>query len=447
MVSMSTMGTVRNRVAIATIGCKTNQCDSAGIISNLTERGYEVVPLNGQADYVIINTCTVTSRAGAQSRQLVRQARRASPRALIVMTGCHVQAFPEESASLAEADIYLGNREKERLADFLHKEGPETRPVHVSSLSSPLPPMHPATTGIASVSRTRPFLKIQDGCEEPCSYCIVPRVRGACRSVPEEEVLKKLALLRKENYHEVVLTGINLGCYGKDLSPPKALVSLLASIENAQLIPRIRISSIEPKEWTGKLINLFSTSPVLCPHLHIPVQSGDDDILGRMNRSYGREEVRSLLMNLLKAIPDVAIGLDIITGFPGEGDGHFHNTVNFIQELPVTYLHVFPFSARSGTPAASFSDQVPVDTVQERSRILRNISKEKRFRFAQRFLGKSLPVLVLGPHQEKGYSRGLTTNYISVLIRGAEKEYGREIACTISSVQGEIVYAVPDRTT
>ncbi len=432
------------KVAIATIGCKTNQCDSAWISSSLSRQGYEIVPSNGSADYVIINTCSVTARAAAQARKFIRQARRTSPKAVIVVTGCHAQAFPEEMADLPETDLILGNREKESIADLIPQKKTGMKTVRVSPLNHPSSQLLPATTGTPFVSRTRPFLKIQDGCEESCSYCIVPRVRGSCRSVPVEEVIKSITALRAMGYREAVLTGINLGCYGRDLSPPANLSCLLERIEKDQLIPRIRISSLEPKEWTEELIRQFSASSILCPHLHIPIQSGDDEVLRRMNRPYGREYVRSLLFTLLELVPDVAIGLDIIAGFPGEGDEQFRNTVRLIEEAPVTYLHVFPFSRRSGTPAASFPDQVPVRTIQERSKILREIGGKKRLGFAQRFIGKSLPVLVEGAHKKNGYRRGLTRNYIQVAIPRKERSIGEEIPCTISSIKGETVYAVPD---
>ena len=438
------MGFRKSKVAIATIGCKTNQCDSAWISSSLSGQGYEIVPSNASADYVIINTCSVTARASAQSRKFVRQARRTSPEALIVVTGCHAQAFPEEMASLPETNIILGNREKECIADFMPQNKTGMKTVRVSPLNHSSSPLLPATTGTPFVSRTRPFLKIQDGCEESCSYCIVPRVRGSCRSVPVEEVIKGIADLRTMGYREAVLTGINLGCYGRDLSPPANLSFLLERIERDQLIPRIRISSVEPKEWTEALIRRFRASSILCPHLHIPIQSGDDEVLRRMNRPYGREDVRSLLFTLLDSIPDLAIGLDIIVGFPGEGDEQFRNTVRLIQEIPITYLHVFPFSRRSGTPAASFPQQVPARTIQERSRILREIGGKKRLGFVQRFIGKSLPVLVEGNHKRNGYRRGLTRNYIQVAIQRKERSIGEEIPCTISSIKGETVYAVPD---
>ena len=270
-------------------------------------------------------------------------------------------------------------------------------------------------------NKTRPFLKIQDGCNTFCSYCIVPYARGRHRSMPFEDVLAAVRIIKETGFHEVVLTGIHLGCYGTDLSPASSLTRLLTVLRDQKAIDRIRLSSIEPLEITDDLITLVSTSSArpghICRHFHIPMQNGDDTILKRMNRPYGQKDFRNRIQAIHRALPDAAIGADVMIGFPGETDQAYQNTLSFIESLPISYLHVFPFSPRKGTPAYSFSDRVPPEIVKKRCREARALGKQKKMAFLEKHVHKELEELVEStPDVKTGRLKGVTSNYIKVLL-------------------------------
>jgi threonylcarbamoyladenosine tRNA methylthiotransferase MtaB len=408
------------RVAVVTLGCKVNQCESAGIMKSLNSKGIMNVPFEEEADCYIVNTCTVTSSTDAQSRQLIRRAIRRNPAAAVVVTGCYAQRAPEEIALIPGIRIISGNTQKERLPwliQELAREKGEQFPISDSGIEKIICP----SEGVAFPEHTRAFLKIQDGCDAFCSYCIVPQVRGRSRSRQPAEVMESISRLADGGYREVVLTGIHLGAYGQDLIPASTLTEIVRSIAAEHQVERLRLSSIEPREITDGLISLIRSSGLLCHHLHIPLQSGDDETLAMMNRDYDTAFFRDLIQNISLAIPDIALGIDIMVGFPGETEEAFANTVRFVEELPVAYFHVFPYSSRPGTAAAMLPGQVPEATRKQRAAHLRSIGTRKRDSFAERFIGVPLAVLIEGRKDKStGFPLGFSDNYITVACRDAD---------------------------
>jgi len=404
-----------SRVAIATLGCKVNQYESAGIGEALARSGHALVPFSETADCYIINTCTVTARTNYQSRQIIRQAIRKNPEALIVVTGCYAQTAPAEIAEIPGISLIAGHGEKDRIPELLGSLKKNGREIRVGDISAVRPFASLPVTRFQD--HTRAFLKIQDGCNAWCRYCIIPSARGRSRSLPQDGVLEQLNLLGRSGYREAVLTGIHLGAYGQDLSPEISLADLLKRIEGESPVERLRLSSIEPTEISADLISLLRESTLICPHLHIPLQSGDDAILSGMGRQYSAAFYKALLVDLEGAIPDLAIGIDVIAGFPGEDDAAFEHTVSLIEALPVAYLHVFPFSARPGTPAADMPDQVPPNEKKNRAEILRNLGTRKREAFARRFQERFLRVLVEERRdRSSGLRKGFSDHYLPVLL-------------------------------
>ena len=400
---------------MATLGCKVNQCESAGLTEAIAAGGMTPVPFSGRADVYIVNTCTVTGRSDCQSRQLIRRAIRQNPAAAVLVTGCYAQRAPEEIARIPGVRIVAGNAEKETIPRLLATLGTAEPQLLVGDIAGQRTISRLGATRFPE--HTRAFLKVQDGCNGTCSYCIVPRARGPSRSLPREAVRERIALIAKEGYREVVLTGIHLGAYGQDLKPATTLADLIGEIA-ASPLERLRLSSIEPREITTALIGLLAGGRVLCRHLHIPLQSGDDAILAAMNRNYDTAFFRSLVERIVGAVPGLAVGIDVLAGFPGETEAAFANTLRLIEGLPIAYLHVFPFSRRPGTPAAGMAGQVPEAVKKERAALLRALGTRKKETFAAGFIGQSLDVLIESRRDKAtGLSLGLTDNYLSLAVR------------------------------
>lgn len=425
--------------AIITLGCKVNQCESAALEGLLNASAMKRSDVAAWTDLVVLNTCTVTGKAAMQSRQAIRQAIRNYPGATIVVTGCYAQTAPEELRQINGIDYIVGHNDKLRIPEILNRE--VSRPlaskpllVHDHILHArcfaPLP-------SVASEVRTRAFLKIQDGCNTHCTYCIVPQARGRSRSMPVEDVLAHLTRLAHLGYREVVLTGIHLGAYGRDLDPDLSLNTLLQQIVEHPRPDRIRLSSIEPREVDSQLIAMVATAgPGLCPHFHIPLQSGDNEILKRMRRPYTREQFFHIVTQIHSTVPYAAIGMDVLVGFPGESDAAFANTLDLINRLPVSYLHVFPFSARKGTPAMEFKDRVPESLIKKRCQQLRQLGEEKKRHFYQANIGRTLEVLVENTLDE-GVS-GVSENYIPVTVPGARLPENTLIQVRIDNVTPDL---------
>ena len=365
------------KIAITTLGCKVNQYDSVTIEEALLAKGFQIVDFTSHADVYIINTCTVTHKTDYQSRQLIRRAHKRNSHARIIVTGCYAQVAPEALSQMEEVSLVLGNAQKHTISDIIARD-PDTAPsgIMVTDINQETCFRDPSLQSFSN--HTRAFLKIQDGCASFCSYCIVPYARGKPRSLPIDEALKRLFTLRKNGFNEVVLTGIHLGAYGVDHTPPSNLLTLLELIESKKPVPRLRLSSLEPMDITNNLVDFLRTAKTICPHLHLPLQSGDDAVLKRMNRTYQTDDFKNLVAALRAKIPHLCLGVDVIVGFPGETDQQFKNTYALLQELPVDYFHVFPYSKREKTRAAAFPDHIPQKTIKKRCELLRATGKYQK---------------------------------------------------------------------
>lgn len=428
-------------VAIATLGCKVNQFESELIAASFEEKGYQVIPFEEGAEITVINTCSVTHRADFESRQLIRKAIRYNPNTFIILTGCYVQTHPDELPLLKEVKYFLGNTEKiqipEMLPSLLEGKGPR---IQISEIQKETPLFENLIPSFRS--HTRAFLKIQDGCDAKCSYCIVPYARGPSRSLPMDKVIGYLKMFKEKGFKEVVLTGIHIGSYGADLCPPVSLEQLLEEIEHQETPPRIRLSSIEPQEFSLHLIEFLARSKKLCPHLHIPIQSGDENILKKMNRSYDPSFLYDLVMKIHQTLPKASIGADIIVGFPGEGEKEFQHTYDLIQSLPISYLHVFPYSVRKGTEAAKFLEKINQKEIKRRAEVMRALGREKRKAFYSQFLHQDLEVLIEDRKETKtGRRMGLSRNYIPVVLPPeALVEVNQEIKVRVVDFNEKVVF-------
>lgn len=401
------------RAAFHTLGCKLNFAETSTIGRQFSERGYQLVAIDEPADVCVINTCSVTERADRECRQIVRRALRHSPNAYVVVVGCYAQLQPDEIASIEGVDLVLGAKEKFNLFDFT---GDFRKNHSAQVVVTPIQQVN--NFGFASSAgfgdRTRAFLKIQDGCDYNCAFCTIPLARGTSRSVPVQEIISQAQDIVRQGYKEIVLTGVNVGDYGKKIGMD--LLSLLRELVKIEELKRIRVSSIEPNLLNDTLMAFWLESDKVCKHFHIPLQSGTDDVLKRMRRRYLTDWYANRVERIKTANPDAGIGVDVIVGFPGETDQLFEETYRFLNELPVSYLHVFTYSERPNTPAAVFPDQVEPRVRFTRSEMLRVLSLKKRNVFHQSFVGKTVDVL-FESDQDKGTMTGLTSEYVRVKVR------------------------------
>lgn len=406
-----------SKFSVLTFGCRCNQADSAAMREGLCRRSMSECKSHRDADIIIVNTCTVTHRTDQQVRQAVRRLHRESPTARVIVTGCYAERDPETLAAIPGVSLVVGNAERDRLPEILDDLGNPSqnkivRAPLTGDLDCPLQPM--AHTG----GKTRPLVKLQDGCDSCCAYCIVPLVRGPGRSARPEAVLAEVRSLVEAGFQEIVLTGVNLGTFGRKIKGHAHLIDLLRSIVEISHLGRIRLSSIEPMLFERSIIDLAASSPAFARHFHIPIQSGSDRILKAMRRPYRTARVRELFQHIQQAIPDVGLGTDVLVGFPGETDADFTETCELIQDSPLTYLHVFPFSPREGTEAYALPNRVAPRVMKERLSSLLEISREKNLAFRRRFLGHVLPAIVLAKEEDLGEAVVLTSNFIHVRVRG-----------------------------
>ena len=431
----------KKRFSIVTLGCKVNQYEGEAVANRLEQCGLTDCPKSGKADYCIINTCAVTAKAAMQSRQAVRQAIRNHPGAHIIVTGCYAQIAPQELGAIQGVHRVIGQIEKYAIAELIGRMPDEPRgnnaPCSRKCLDSPFPQPPAVTYGY----RSRPFLKVQDGCNACCTYCIVPHARGPSRSMPTAAVLAHLKELGAAGFKEVVLTGIHLGCYGLDLAPQTHLAALLTRLVAEGCVHRLRLSSIEPNELTDEIVGLAAPNSgaptAICSHFHMPLQSGDDHILKQMHRPYTSQFYCDRVEAIVRQVPDVAIGSDVLVGFPGETDSAFENTIRLIESLPLAYLHVFPFSRRKGTAAYGFTNQVAPAIIKQRCRRLRQLGHEKKTAFYRKFIGRPLEVLIeRAQRSEHGWLRGISHNYIPVLIQGPESLCHTLVTTQVEEISG-----------
>jgi threonylcarbamoyladenosine tRNA methylthiotransferase MtaB len=391
------------KVAFSAVGCKINQYEVQVIAEALEPYGFQVVPFNKNADVYVINTCTVTAKADYTSRQMIRRALRMSPDAKVIVTGCYAELEPSTMESLGDIAFIAGNRQKNNLPQII---------LNLCEIDS-------GKASGYSITRmnghSRAFIKIQEGCAEKCSYCVIWKARGKPSSRDPDAIIKEINDLYKNGYHEVVLTGVHIGRFENKFN----LAGLLKTILRETEMPRVRLSSLKPDEFKDELIELLTTEKRICPHVHLPVQSGDDTILQRMGRKYSAKSVYQLVNRLVEARQGITIGADFIVGFPGETTANFENTVALVRDVPIVYLHVFPYSDRPGTPASLFSGKISPQEKSERSKRLKSIGDEKKLAHMKSFVGKKLDVIVEN-RKKSGMFNGLSGNYLVVEFDGSD---------------------------
>jgi threonylcarbamoyladenosine tRNA methylthiotransferase MtaB len=407
------------RAALETLGCKVNQYESIYFLEALAGAGYELTDFRESADLYVVHGCAVTSRAAYQTRQLLRRAQRINASATIVVAGCAAQLEAERLAGEGLATHILGNSTKFDLLSWIDSPGAFSSPCtaiadpRLCRACGPLP-VNRMLTG-----RARALLKVQDGCDSFCTYCIVPLVRGKSLSISWEHVRVQMDRFLNSGYREVVLTGIHLGQWGKDLLPQQELADLLVHLSQGPLPPRIRLSSLEPMECNSRLMELLRTRDWICPHFHVPLQSGDEEILKRMGRPYSPQEYSEIIRELHRLRPMAAIGADVMACFPEETERRFENTCRLIESLPLSYLHVFPYSPRPGTAAAQWTVRIEGTEIKRRTHLLRQIGSKKRQDFLHRSLGTCVEVLV-ETNPEDNWWQGTSENYIPVVFRSSK---------------------------
>jgi len=460
---------------VENFGCRATQADGAALEEQFSARGYAPAPVASEADVVVVNTCTVTAAADQQARQYVRRLNRANPNARILVTGCYAQRAPAQLAGLPGVSHVVGNSHKPAIPRLL-----ESMAGSGSSDFVPLAQLEPGEAGtdkeislaagpakiltgnifeLSSVlvapvfgsgtargrdagERTRPTLKIQDGCNNRCAYCVIPFVRGRSRSLPPEEVVGQAQRLAEAGYKEVVLSGVDLGSYGRDLRPRSGLRELTERLLGETSVPLLRFSSLEPMDLSDDFLAVLGGSARIARHLHTPLQSGSNRILRRMRRWYTRQEFAERLTAAVEALPNAGVGADVIVGFPGEGERDFLDTYELIEQLPFTYLHVFSFSPRPGTAGAGLPEQVGAPVSKERSRALRALAAEKAARFRARQVGGELRVLTLQARDAAGLRTALSENYLKVRLP-ARVPANELLTTRVTAVEGSLLQAVP----
>jgi len=419
---------MRGRLSVVTVGCKANFADSAAIVTHAARAGFEVVRGGNPADVLIVNSCTVTHRADRDSRAIVRRLRREHPGAILVMTGCFAETTPEARASLPEVDHWVGIRGPSALPELLRSLAGEAKggDEDLSDYAADL-----------LLGHSRTFLKIQDGCDAVCAYCVVPRARGPGRSLPRREVLERAVRAEKDGAREIVLTGIHAGRYGADRGEREGLARLVEALLQATSACRFRLGSVEPMEITSALVSLLSTNARLCPHLHVPLQSGSDRMLQRMRRPYTAKGYRERLALLAAEVPGIRLGADVIAGFPGETRDDFSETMRLILDTPLSYLHAFPYSPRAGTESAGWADDVTPEEKKRRVARLRTADAAMRKEYLGMQVGKTLIVAVAARDPGAGQARGTTENYAEAVIRSGAVPREGLIPVRIDAVRGD----------
>ncbi len=396
--------------AFYTLGCKLNYAETSEMGKEFIGRGFDIVDFADKADVYVINTCTVTANADRECRQIVRRALRNNPDAYVIVTGCYAQLRSEEIASIEGVDAVLGSNAKFNIFNYLpdfSKSSPSC--IHIDA-EEERNSFH-FSSSAAGDERTRAFFKIQDGCDYKCTFCTIPLARGGSRSMPPDEVVPRLEETLAKGYKEIILTGVNVGDYGKGYN-----TSLYETLKKMIAVPgefRIRISSIEPNLLTDEIIELAASNSKICSHFHIPLQSGSPEILAAMKRRYNRKHFEERIKKIKELIPFSGIGIDVITGFPGETEKHFNETYDFLRDIPFSYLHVFSYSERDNTPAASMKQQVETAERKKRNNMLRILSEKKRTAFYREMKGKKLETLFENEEKD-GFTRGFSSNYVRI---------------------------------
>src|SRR5579864_7590490 len=469
------------RFFVQSFGCRATQADGAALECQLATQGLSQAHSAREADLVVLNTCTVTAAADQDARASIRRIHRENPEAKIMVTGCYAQRAPQEIAALPGVTWVVGNSHKHRVVEIaagrgfeagleaqavgsrlgergfgdheMNESGPHNFvSLETVALSAPAFTLvgdifahteliaAPVFAGDSIAEKTRPNLKVQDGCDNRCSFCIIPSVRGQSRSMRLDRVIAEANALVAAGYREIVLSGINLGRWGRDFQPQQRFEQLVRALLEYTGIEKIRISSVEPMDWSDDLIAMVAGSPRIAKHAHVPVQSGSDRILRRMHRKYRPWHYAEKIRKIHEAMPHAAIGADVMVGFPGETDELFEESRSFIEHLPFTYLHVFTYSSRPGTPSAAMADQVPVHIARERNRILRELAAEKNLEFRRKFLGRTLEVITQQTSDDD-WTEALSDNYLKVKMAG-RLEANQILTAEITGIADEELVAV-----
>lgn len=424
------------RISVVTLGCKVNQYDTAALLNHLPSSEFaKNERFDEPADVYVIDTCTVTHKADSEARNYIYRAKRSNPRGVVIVTGCYAQVSPEHLSAMEEVDYVIGNSHKfSSLLGVIRRGEVQSEPkVLISDIFKEKKRKFDTPDIRFFPDRTRAFLKVQDGCNYACTFCVIPRARGRSRSLEAEEVISRLRTLSIAGYREVVLTGVHLASYGRDIGSD--LVGLLGKIEQSGAVRRIRLSSLDPADTTKELISFVSESEIVCPSFHVALQSGDREVLRKMRRRYSPEQFLGCTDTIRSVLPEASIGTDIMVGFPGETEEQFENSRDVAAASELTYFHVFPYSVRKMTPAANMKDQIPPQVKKQRAAELRALGKTKKENFYRTFIGKTLDAIV------ESKSNCTTENYINVKLIEGGIDTGAEIRVKIENVKNETAYA------
>ena len=430
-------------VSFITLGCKVNQYDSDAMRTLFIKNGYKVAESDTPADVYVVNTCSVTSIGDRKSRQMVRRIRRENPGAVIAVAGCYAQLAPEVFEKMGNVDVIVGMQNRSRIVEYVEKAARSNAVLNEVRDVMAVKDFENLTVDAEGEVKTRAFIKVQEGCDNYCTFCIIPYARGRLKSRKQKDAIEEIKHLVDRGYREVVLTGIHLGNYGKDLHDGTSLSSLVNELLKIPDLLRIRLGSIESVELSEELIHLMNSEPRVCRHLHLPIQSGSDDVLRAMNRHYRLAEYKNLIADLRERIPDLALTTDLIVGFPGETEENFKETLATLEELKFSAIHIFPYSQRTGTPAATYPNQVLPEIKKERVHRVQALEKKLSEAYRRRFLGKSVRVL---PEEEKhGCFEGLSDEYIRVYLKGEGIERGKIYSVKINSLTEDGLSGVVER--
>ena len=410
-------------VSFLTLGCKVNQYDSDAMRTIFLQQGYRAVKEEEEADVYVINTCSVTSIGDRKSRQMVRKIRRKHPQAVIAVAGCYAQIAPEIFEAMGDIDVIVGAQNRSKIVEYVEQAQKKEKTINAVKDIMSVTEFENLYVDAEGETKTRAFNKVQEGCDNYCTFCIIPFARGKLKSRKQKDAVEEIRRLVAKGYREIVLTGIHLGNYGRDLHDGTSLATLVEELLRIPNLLRIRMGSIESVELSDDLINLIKDEPRVCRHLHLPIQSGSDAVLRRMNRHYRLPEYKKLISELREKIPGLALTTDLIVGFPGETEENFMETLETLRELRFSAIHVFPYSQRTGTPAAVFPNQVPGDIKKDRVHRVQELEKEISKEYRKTFLQKTVHVLI--EEEKNGYFEGLSDEYIRVSITDKNVGKGR----------------------
>ncbi|MGO1370019.1 tRNA (N(6)-L-threonylcarbamoyladenosine(37)-C(2))-methylthiotransferase MtaB [Senegalia sp. (in: firmicutes)] len=414
-------------VSFYTLGCKVNQYETDAIAESFRNNGYNINNHNEKSDVYVINTCSVTNLGERKSRQFIRKSKKENPQAIICVVGCYAQISPEEVSNIPGVDLIIGTKEKNRIVELCEKAKKENTKINIVENVMDIRKFEELDANSIQ-ENTRAYIKIQEGCNQFCSYCIIPYARGPIRSRDFENIIKEAKTLVNKGFKELVLTGIHVASYGKDLGEI-SLIDVIEEVHKIQGLKRIRLSSIEPMLITDEFMKRLSRLTKICPHFHLSLQSGSDTVLFRMNRKYNTKQYKERVEIIRAFMPDAAITTDIIVGFPGETKEEFEETYEFVKEIKFANVHVFKYSKREGTPAAEKKDQIHGTIKNDRSKKLIDLAEEQSKDFMKKFLNKEKDILIESTSRKEGYMEGYTDNYIRVAIK-ASKELENEIIDT-----------------